>query len=401
MTRQLPIVFGQTDYLQQLGTTGGSIKDYGCYVTTMATLARACGKETDPVELNKLYIQKGLYKDGSLMYDNNLTQVFSDIVYQQTINFTPEKPFDIEQLRELMKDPSTWVIIKIAVPAPYNTHFVLCAGVNGVIHIADPMTKHIDDFSTRYGDPKQTILKLVIYKGAPLILNGDDSLRAERDINWNTAAEIAAAFGIVATPDDKPGMVAEAKEKANSYNQQIASLTLQLSEVNKKYETEQRTNLDLKREIEEIHKQDRNYGQEALDAQHKVTELQNGVAEIAKDTGVPFNPEDSKKVIEEVKAKVKAFIEESKKTEFPQIKQLEGIVKRLVSMGINTYLAGKGIEPVDTKHDPGLEEKVKVYLDGVRNELMTQVPAAEPLLQEAIKTNETIVKKFVKLFVKV
>ena len=52
--RILPIVFGQRDYLQQLGTKGGSIADYGCFVTTFATLAKACGKETDPIELNRI-----------------------------------------------------------------------------------------------------------------------------------------------------------------------------------------------------------------------------------------------------------------------------------------------------------------------------------------------------------
>jgi hypothetical protein len=304
VTRLLPIVFGQQDYYQRLGTVDGTtIRSHGCYVTTFATLAKACGKDTDPVQLNSLFTMNKLYASGNLMYDNNLTKVFPDIVYQKTYEFTGNA--DITLLKELMSDPTNWVILKIKIPPPLLTHFVLCTGVNGTIQIADPMTKKVEDFAVRYGNPEQNILKYVVYKGTPVVPEQvDDSLRVERDINWNMARDVITYLGVEVTPDDKEGMVRRAREKVNSFTNQIVDLGLKLEESTKKLELEQRTVITLKEELSKVHKEDKDYVVDALEAQHEVKEKDDTIRKISDELDIQYPVAKDKNIVEEILQKI-------------------------------------------------------------------------------------------------
>lgn len=190
--RELPIVFGQQDFLQLLGFSPTvTIAQAGCYLCSFATLARACGKQTDPVDLNTQFKVHKLYVDEDEMLDDNLTKIFPDIIYQESLHYEAI-PADLNKLKELLSDPTLWVILEIDLGNNFN-HFVLCTGVNGIVSIADPMTKSVIDFATRYGDPAKNILKYVVYKGTPVlppveVVNQQpliDSLRLDRDKNWN------------------------------------------------------------------------------------------------------------------------------------------------------------------------------------------------------------------------
>lgn len=148
-----------------LGGGPGTIKDYGCYLTSMATLAKACGKTITPWMLNQAFLQNQLFVGMMISSDDDLTKVFPDIIYQQTLHYE-QVPADLTQLKTLMDDPTMWVILEIDL-GNGNTHFVLCLGVNGVISIADPETGACIDFASKYGDPATNILKFVVYKGTP------------------------------------------------------------------------------------------------------------------------------------------------------------------------------------------------------------------------------------------
>src|SRR5947209_110320 len=111
MTRNLPIIFGQLDYYQLLGTSPTiRIHDSGCYLVSLTNLARACGKTTDPVDLNNQFIQKQLYVNACEMVDDNLTKIYPDIVFQQSHHYETI-PADLNLLKTLMADSSTWVVL--------------------------------------------------------------------------------------------------------------------------------------------------------------------------------------------------------------------------------------------------------------------------------------------------
>lgn len=408
MTRPLPIVFGQTDYLQQLGTTGGTIHDYGCYLTSFANLAKACGKDTDPIALNKAFIDQKVYVNGNLLPDDALTKIFPDIVYQKSYEFpnevkdasgnvvSPAVPADLNLLCELLKDPSTWVLIKLNVPAPFYTHFVLCAGINGVVSIADPMTKHIDDFSSKYGDPSTNIIKFVVYKGTPVNTTGDglnyeqlfNDKRVECDANWNMGTEVISYLGIEITPNDKEGMAKRAKDKIDNYLAQIGQYKKAAEDAQTKYESAQHDILDLKGEIAEIHTTDKNYGQQALDAQHLAKDREDFLHMISDEVGVQYDPSNDKKLVDEVLQQISLL--RNQQTSNPQQGQLQTIVSHFVSLGINNYLTGRGIAPIDPgKLDPQLEQKIQMYLSDLANELLTlHANTADPADAGSSATNE-------------
>lgn len=190
MVRLFPIVFSQLDYLQKLGTGTQTIAQSGCYLTSFANLAKACGKNVTPASLNQEFIQKRLYINLNEMVDDNLTKIFPDLIYQESLHYESIST-DLDKLRTLLSDPTNWVILEIDLGNKF-THFVLCAGINGVVTIADPEGGVIIDFASKYGDPVKNILKFVVYKGTPAIMDGTadqqtliDQLRTDRDKNWN------------------------------------------------------------------------------------------------------------------------------------------------------------------------------------------------------------------------
>lgn len=381
MVRQLPIVFGQRDYLQQLGTTGGSIRDYGCKLTTHAIIAKACGKEIDPIELNKIYIARSIYAEGKNLADDALTRVFPDIILQQSIDYT-NSPADLNLIKELLKDQTNWVVLKIKIEPPFNTHFVLCTGVNGIVTIANPITKKQEDFAQLYGDPVTNITKVTVYKGMPSVIE-DQAVRTEANINWNCFLEVVAHLGLQADSNNKQGSVASAKEKIDSYISQIGSYTKALEELKKANEESSRLVLSLKNEMAEIHKQDATFGEEAYDAQHKVNELQEGLQKIGKTMELQYDPTNDKKLIDEILTEIARKNRIIKEVDSEEDQILKNIVKLFISMGINNYLP-KINKPQITEEDIDEEtyKSIFAYLEQLTKEFLSLTAPQEPVLTD-------------------
>lgn len=402
MVRPLPIIFGQRDYLQRLGSSAGTIAEYGCYVTSFAILARACGKETDPVELNRVLTERDMYLNGNLMYDNNLTKIFPDLVYQQTIEFknaNKNTPADLSLLRELMKDPTTWVIVKIQVPPPFNTHFALVTGINGVVTIADPLTKRHEDFAQRYGDPAANIMKFVVYKGTPVSSEQvSETVRNERDINWNMVNEILAPMGIVADSNDKPGTVVRAKEKIDGYLTTISSYTKRIEELLGKYDTEQKLVISLQNDLSKILNQDKNFGQEALDAQHQASALKEGIEKIGEKLELQYDPNDDKKLVDKILAEINHLRTVEEREQNPATDVLIQLLEIFEGMGINEFAKNAGL-PVVTTDDISDETvlTVKAYLKKIVEEYLALEKPSAPVLSDApFQERQHIVTRFVK-----
>lgn len=398
MARQLPIIFGQRDYLQQLGTTGGTIKDWGCKLTTFATLAKACGKDTDPIELNSLFIQKEIYSDGKNLADDAITKVFPDILFLKAIDYT-NSPADLNLIKEELKDPTVWAILRTKIPAPFNTHFVLVTGINGVVAIADPLTKKTDDFAQRYGDPATQITKVAFYKGNPLLAEQvDEGVRHERDVNWNVATEVISHLGVPITSEDKAGMVQRAKQKVDSYISEISGLKLQIEDYKKKYEEELQENKEINATLETYAGTRKEYGQETLDAQHKVTELEKDMNKIADELQLQYSPTEDKKLVDEILEEIRLYNQKIRDAESPESQLARGIISLMDKhLALNNYLEKLNMEPinVDDLTDSEIKEKLDIFIQKVRMELLKDPKenTTEVMVEKAVSTIQDTIKK--------
>lgn len=193
--RTLPVIYSQRDPRwsgQRLGTVDGTtIGSDGCYVTSFAMLGKYFGHDINPAQLDDIFTNRGWYVKGNLMTDDNLQKAFPDCVYQQTFHYE-SVPADLSKLKDLMTDPTVMVVLEVDFnpeKGGLQTHFVVCVDCDGTnVQIADPWTGTVHDIKTPYGAPKTTIQKFVVYKGkAPATTQPDteDSLRKQRDDNWN------------------------------------------------------------------------------------------------------------------------------------------------------------------------------------------------------------------------
>lgn len=399
MARLLPILFGQSDYYQRLGTVDGTtISSHGCYVTSFATLARACGKETDPVELNKFFTVNNLYLNGNLMYDGNLTKAFPDILYQKTIDFKRQQsdstytdiiPFDINFLRDLYKDPSAWAIVKIRLPRAPWTHFALVTGVNGTITIADPLTKKNEDYAQRYGDPVQSIIKVVVYKGTTAI-NYEEAVVAkqnEANANWNVALEILAALGVQADSNDKINTTLRGKEKIVSYITQIGELTKQVEDYKIKYEDELKRRIALNEANQIISGEDQDSSEAVLEAQHKANRLEEEMKTVADKLDVDVIPDRSIK--DQILDEIVEMQNKLKEAEHPEIQLARKYFTILNKhFRLDEFFEKNDMKPIDLK-DLGskeVEEKLEFFFAQIVHELLKkpEVPTDAPVVDSPI-----------------
>src|SRR6266704_724315 len=125
MVRGLPIIFSLRDFLQPLGFSPSvTISQSGCLLTSFAMIARYYGKATDPVDLNRAFKAANLYLELDDLADDDLTKIFPDVVFQESLLYPnePPTPADLTKLKELLDDPTLSVILEIDMGGG-NTHF--------------------------------------------------------------------------------------------------------------------------------------------------------------------------------------------------------------------------------------------------------------------------------------
>ena len=175
--RTLPVIYLQRDPRwagQRLGTVDGStIGQYGCYVSSLAMVAKYYGHDVTPASLDDLFTNGKFYNNGNLCSDDILQKVFADCKFVRAYNY-PNTPADLNLLKTLISDLTISVILEVDFnynPADgIQTHFVECVDCDGTkVTIADPWYGGIVDLSVHYGNnPAQTILKYVVYQGKPI-----------------------------------------------------------------------------------------------------------------------------------------------------------------------------------------------------------------------------------------
>ncbi len=199
--RDYPQIYSQRDPRwanQRLGTVNGNtIGQAGCYDTCFAMKASFYGHLITPNALDDIFTNQNIYindagehtQPSDLLADNSLTQVYPDVKFQQTYNFS-SGPADLNLLKNLSNDPSTTVTLELDFDHDPNdgiqTHFVELHSFDDTsLRIYDPWDGLEKEFSQSYGtNPGLTIQKFVVYQGQipqpvqsqPVL--SDDDLRA-------------------------------------------------------------------------------------------------------------------------------------------------------------------------------------------------------------------------------
>jgi chromosome segregation ATPase len=121
---------------------------------------------------------------------------------------------------------------------------------------------------------------LVIQPKAPTDQQIIDQLRADRDKNWNLY-------------QDQLKQTQQAQDQLKASQDEVTSLTGEVNDYKTKYQSEQQTNIGLNSDIqslsgtiESIKAEDKQYAQEALDAQKALTALQARFNNILKALGL-------------------------------------------------------------------------------------------------------------------
>ena len=160
---------------------GGSIGQYGCYLTCWSMMAIYFGHEVLPDVLNEVFKSKNVY-DGNYINFYAAGNVFGDIKAKEYYE-CEDIPCDLSKIDQLLAEKKP-VIAEVDFDNNPSTkgdyHFVLIIGKNeadGAYFCNDPWYGDTIFFHARYGEPSKGIYGLRIYDGNPKIeINLQDSV---------------------------------------------------------------------------------------------------------------------------------------------------------------------------------------------------------------------------------
>ncbi len=346
----------------QLGTSQSSIGSKGCTITSLASILN-----TTPDIVNTRLNAVGGFKDGNLLIWAKIAEAFPGVTCQRLWSYNNE---DV-----LANVPCIVQVDGSPIGAP--THFVVYIGAGQMM---DPWTGTIESTS-KYTPVSYAIVKGSwqqvqeghIYKGYELtnlesmrvaidvlvrVQSGElvDKAQFEKQSEATTQCQIQLQTAL--------DMVSVYQAEAEEYKKKA-------DEFVKKYETELQENKEINATLETYAGTRKNYGQEALDAQHLAKDRGDFLHMIGDELQVQYDPTNDKALVEEVLQRV-SDLQSQQSEQNPQAGQLQGILRGLIAMNANVYLASRGVAPIDSdRFDPQVVEKVKLYLEDLANELIT------------------------------
>lgn len=233
--RTFPIIFSQRDIRwssQRLGTVDGSnLGEEGCYLVSFCILANYYGHEIAPDALDDLFTENKWYIDGNLLTDAGLQRAYPDCHYVATYPYVTT-PADLNQLRDIIADPTASVIIEIDLGGG-ETHFAVVVDCDGeTVTIANPWDGKIENFTQDYGDPKKNILKFVVYKGTPVVTPNSSPTTAGGTASTDPlTACLAMHTTLVQQAQIKDDTITALQKQVKELNDTITNLKKNVSEV--------------------------------------------------------------------------------------------------------------------------------------------------------------------------
>lgn len=387
-----------------LGFSTSTIAKEGCLITALANIIGT----TPNIVNERLKAINGFAPvqgadQRKLVIWAKVMEAFPGIQVDRRWTYTPED-------NEVVKNNLPCIVQVDGSPIGAPMHFVVYIGNGQLLDSWDGQVKPTSTYVAQSyalikGQWQQEVVSSeVMYQGLDLtnrdsmkvavdvwarLRDGELVDKAQFNIALHSLQELVSHMGIEFTPNEREEMLRKAKEQIDNYMEEVGQWKKKANENWALYEAEKQRVLDLKNEISQIHKEDKDYGQEALEAERLAKERGDFIKMIAEDLGVQYDPNNDKAVVDEVLRKI-AIV---KQQESPENHQLNSIANHFVSMGINTYLVGRGIEPIRPgQEDPQIDEKIRLYLTDLANELLDK-GSSSPVAP----VEETPVKRSIRL----
>jgi len=153
---------------EKLGTSGVTIGSYGCALTCMAMLECYYGFDTDPLQLNQLFIDKGVYANRNLIGWYNIQNVNEYVKLTDWIH-CEATPAPLKKIDEELNvgRPVICDVDTNPMEPGEQMHFVVITGKTDDGHyiINDPWTGEEYFFDAKYGEPAKGIFGMRLISG--------------------------------------------------------------------------------------------------------------------------------------------------------------------------------------------------------------------------------------------
>lgn len=241
------IKFGQRDpkwASEKLGTSSVTIGNYGCALCALAMVEKYYGMDTDPLRLNTLLIEKGVYANRNLMSWYLIDKVNEFVKLKEWID-CPTTPAPLGKIDAELNEGRpciAWVDLN---PMQQGAdHFVVIVGKTEDNHyiINDPWTGEEYFFDAKYGDPAKGIFGLRFINGPvpqpeapkPTV----QGLQQQVDTLKQQIDDIRTAIGISPTSDlsDLTKRIVELVAKENEYNNHLKQDELNIQKPDQSHE---------------------------------------------------------------------------------------------------------------------------------------------------------------------
>jgi len=231
-----------------------TIWDWGCALDCVTMVCRYFGKDTDVARLNDdLVRKKGFYNN--LLVWGAITDIYPDIKGDWDNGYIDcsTYPAPLEKIRQFL-DEGYPVILKVdySTKEGLQEHWVLAVGYNEAsatkdLIINDPWDGTEQFFIGRIGDEAKLIYKIVVYKG---------------EIKYEEK------------PEDT---ISDLEDKVKSLNEALATKSLEVNDLTKSLEEQERGNKDLVSQLLEARNQrDKAVGGQKL-LEEEVKKLTQGI----------------------------------------------------------------------------------------------------------------------------
>jgi len=152
----------------KLGFSNDTIGNSGCLLCSFANIAYDCGKDTDPIKLNQIFKDKGLYMSDCLLTDHAVNDAFPDVKYIGT-KWYLTYPADLKYIREKLREGKIILagIDFYPATAKEDWHFIrIIEEVGSDFKIDDPWYAEQNQLLSKYyGGAGRAIMKIMIYEG--------------------------------------------------------------------------------------------------------------------------------------------------------------------------------------------------------------------------------------------
>lgn len=258
----------------KLGFSSLSIGSYGCVLCVHTMIACYYGYNHNPLTLNELYKEKGIYLNQNLIDFWGIPKAFPNIKPEEFIQ-CPDVPASLDLIDKYLDEQKPVIALVDFDKATQGlqSHFVLIIGKEGSDYlINDPESPPPGEtyfFSAKYGEPSKGIYGLRLYSG-PV----------------NTKFQLMQGGILINEFEKNPqDVISDLEDKLKTTNDSLAGKALEANELRGMLEKQTTDNNDLGKQLLEARSQRDSATRQATELERRAREIQgtldNALTEIS------------------------------------------------------------------------------------------------------------------------